>query len=1163
MGTSDNHILHAPVTGSEDGGKDGGATVDIVPKIERGQGLPDNTAPISGRHGPVVDGPDGPMCPIAARKARRRRRLKWHLSIWTVLLAVGAVLFAIMLSMSLTGRVVTLPDWLTRQVETVINQQTDKADLSLHRLEFGFSPKGIPRLRMVDVGIKDQTGLEVARLNAVEGGMHLGDVLRGEIKPAWLRLHGAQVTLRRRANGEFDLSFGAGGGATGDLATILDVIDSEFSSGKLSGLEDITTEALTITLEDARSGRLWQVTDGRLKVTHNDEAVDISVAFDVFNQTEELAETILGFRAFKGRTGATMTATFKNALAQDIAAQSPVMAFLSVVDAPISGALHTVINDAGGIEDLAGTLEFGEGAITPGEGVAPIRFDGGKVYMDYDPERERIDFAEISVLSDWGEAQIDGHAYLRGWDRGWPAELIGQLALSSARISPPDLFEGPVDLAGGQADFRLRLDPFELDLGALSVSYDDGMNPVTATGRGRAAVRNQSWDLALDLTAKKVTPEQVVTFWPIREKSLKSRTWTKENVHSGYLEDVSASVRVKPGQKPVVAVSSDFKDLKATVVRDMVPVEEASGRLYIENNQLIVAADKGVVRPEGHEAIDIAGTRFVVLDMKTKPAPARVDLNLRGAVPAALDVLSKPPFRIFKHSKTLGPDVVSGGRFALTGPIHLVLKRKLRPQEAEYDLNATLRDVVSDRLIPEEVLRLQSGELSARNDAIILTGQGRLGKAPLSTKWVMPLDPETGRGQASRVTGDLPLDQRLLDELQIELPKGTLSGRGTLSYEITLAPDRPPRLTARSDLRGVGLAISALGWSKPSASKGDLRLEAVLSKPAAIPSFEIKAPGFSAVGQMRFNAQKELEAAEFSEVSLGGWLEAPVTLVGRGKGVPPAISVRGGTLDMRKATLGGGKGGGSVQGAVPIDLQLDHLIVSNGIVLTGFAGDFTQHNGTTGTFKARVANGPAISGVVAPQAKGTAIRITSANAGGVMKAAGVFKSAVGGKMNLVLAPGGAKGNYDGEVKISDISVREAPAMAELLSAISVVGLLQQLGGQGIQFNEVEGRFRLDPEKVSVYRSSAVGPSMGISMDGYYHLGSSRMEMQGVVSPFYFVNSVGRVMARKGEGLVGFNYSLEGTPDQPNVNVNLLSLFTPGIFRDIFRRKPPPKPSQPN
>jgi hypothetical protein len=65
-----------------------------------------------------------------------------------------------------------------------------------------------------------------------------------------------------------------------------------------------------------------------------------------------------------------------------------------------------------------------------------------------------------------------------------------------------------------------------------------------------------------------------------------------------------------------------------------------------------------------------------------------------------------------------------------------------------------------------------------------------------------------------------------------------------------------------------------------------------------------------------------------------------------------------------------------------------------------------------------------------------------------------------------------------------------------------------------------------------------------------------MDFQGVLSPFYLLNGVGAILTRKGEGLIGFNYTLGGTSDAVRVGVNPLSALTPGMFREIFRRPPP-------
>ena len=87
----------------------------------------------------------------------------------------------------------------------------------------------------------------------------------------------------------------------------------------------------------------------------------------------------------------------------------------------------------------------------------------------------------------------------------------------------------------------------------------------------------------------------------------------------------------------------------------------------------------------------------------------------------------------------------------------------------------------------------------------------------------------------------------------------------------------------------------------------------------------------------------------------------------------------------------------------------------------------------------------------------------------------------------------------------------------------------------------------------------MGPGLGISLDGLYTLATKQMDFQGVISPLYLINSIGSIFTRRGEGLIGFNFNIGGTAAAPAVSVNPLSAFTPGMFREIFRRAPPKVP----
>jgi len=332
-----------------------------------------------------------------------------------------------------------------------------------------------------------------------------------------------------------------------------------------------------------------------------------------------------------------------------------------------------------------------------------------------------------------------------------------------------------------------------------------------------------------------------------------------------------------------------------------------------------------------------------------------------------------------------------------------------------------------------------------------------------------------------------------------------------------------------------------------------------LGETPQIDAISLETPGLSALGTITLTETGGLGQARFSRVRVGRWLDGPVTLIGRG-GAPPSILVSGGQVDLRAASFGGSNGTGGGGGGGPITLQLDRLIVSEGIAFSAFTGQFTSQGGFEGRFAARINGATPVTGTVINTPAGAAVRLLSEDAGGALASANILRNARGGRMDLTLNPTGREGVYDGRLQITRTRVVRTPALTDLLSAISIVGLLEQLNTGGISMSEVEAEFRLSPSRLTVLRSSGIGPSLGISLDGIYDLAGDRIDMQGVISPVYFLNGIGQIFSRRGEGVFGFNFRLTGAADAPQVRVNPLSILTPGMFREIFRR-PPPQPGQ--
>ncbi len=248
--------------------------------------------------------------------------------------------------------------------------------------------------------------------------------------------------------------------------------------------------------------------------------------------------------------------------------------------------------------------------------------------------------------------------------------------------------------------------------------------------------------------------------------------------------------------------------------------------------------------------------------------------------------------------------------------------------------------------------------------------------------------------------------------------------------------------------------------------------------------------------------------------------------------------------------------GGSGQGP-NIDVALDRLQVTDSVALTGLNGAFRTTGGLTGAFTAAVNGGAAISGQVSPSAGRSAVSLNSDDAGAVLRSAGVLTQARGGSMALQLDPVAGPGNYDVNLRIENTRIKDAPAMAALLNAISLVGLLDEMAGQGIFFAGIDSKMRITPTEIKILSGSAVGPSMGLSFDGTIDTVAGMLNLRGAISPIYLLNAVGSVLTRKGEGVFAFNYSLTGPLTKPAVSVNPLSGLAPLFLRNLLR---PPAPT---
>ena len=1077
------------------------------------------------------------------------------LGVLLLLMAAAAVALYLMLD-----RRVEMPEWVRNEVEQRLENTLGGLQIEFGDISVLVSQGWRPSVSLRDVTLSYPDGTSALQVADAQATLAMRPLLRGQVRPKTIALSGLFAILERSENGAVALRFGEGNAnfrQADSFSLLMEQWDQQLTLPILSALTQVETHALTLRLEDLRLGRGWTLDGGAVTLRRAQSDVEFDASFSVLSGRDYASTVEANYRSEIGDTAAEFALVITDVPSEDVAVQSAALGWLSVLRAPISGAVRGAVDGDGALMPLQAALQIGEGVIQPEEAAKPVPIRGAESFFTFDPGKEQLTFDSLSIDSGWGSGNMQGTASLVGVENGQLRELVGQLAFSDLNLNPRGFYDQSLELSGVNADFLLELNPFRLRLGQMLIERD-GMHILA---KGEARVGADGWDYDLNASSDRLTPELVKALWPTTTPP-KPRKWVQGNVLRGTIFDAEVGLRGRGGNKPFLSVDLNFRDAEVKYHRTLPNVVQAAGQLSIHGTRLVVTATEGLLLPPEGGPLDMSGTSFIIPDTSLPPGEGFGILRAAadGSATAALSLLNMPPLSLM--DKLDRPVDLADGQVAAKGTMTIPLRDGVKASEITYHYAGTLTDVSTDQLLPGHVLEGAALMLRGDQSFVEISGPGQLSGIPFDAAWRQEIRPDDP--QAGRVTGTMEISAQAVETLGIGLPSGTVFGRGKGQFEVTLPPGGAAPLVAfDSALAGVGLRLPDVAWSKREGAEGRLQLQARLGASPVVEDLQLQAPGLTARGRITTKADGGLERAEFSNVSLGGWLNGPVALEGRG-GAAPAVTVRGGRVDLRNLPFdshSSGGNGASGGGNVPISLTLDQLQVTDGFGLSNFQGRFSTRGGFNGDFSGRLNGKAPLAGVVVPQQAGLGVRLTAKDAGAVLRAAGIIENSFGGDFEMTMLPTAKPGEYTGELRVGRIRVKQGSAITALLNSISLVGLVNELSGQGIQFNSAEADFRLGPEYLTLSNMSAVGASIGLSMDGLYNLKTDALDMRGVLTPVYALNAIGSVLTRRGEGLFAFAFRLRGTGENPEVSVNPLSALAPGFLREVFRGEKPLKPGE--
>ena len=173
---------------------------------------------------------------------------------------------------------------------------------------------------------------------------------------------------------------------------------------------------------------------------------------------------------------------------------------------------------------------------------------------------------------------------------------------------------------------------------------------------------------------------------------------------SGEITNLHAGLRLSPDAAPQVGLTFDFDGAEVRALRGMAPVSDGQGYLDISHNRVSIALHEGhVTAPDGGR-LDLAGSLMRIHDTRQRFSPATLDLQIAGAIPSAMTLIAAEPFNLLDRFP-LDPASVAQGRVEIASTVDMVLQPRIMPEDLTFGVEASLRGVASDQLVPGRSLR--------------------------------------------------------------------------------------------------------------------------------------------------------------------------------------------------------------------------------------------------------------------------------------------------------------------------------------------------------------------------------------------------------------------------------------------------------------------------
>lgn len=590
-------------------------------------------------------------------------------------------------------------------------------------------------------------------------------------------------------------------------------------------------------------------------------------------------------------------------------------------------------------------------------------------------------------------------------------------------------------------------------------------------------------------------------------------------------------------------ISVQLEDIALTSGWSNMDVHGGSGTLSVHDGELTMV---GEFR---------AGTADVKLDLRTESDPELP----AGTTQYVMDGRMSLAAPIHRGAATVGGGVATFAARIRTRP----------DQRIEYALEADLAELAVDLGTTDAKRRGEPGQFHAAGDFFadgMGTAEVRFELPGLQAGGPIEI---SAAGISLDLTGTLAADH-LGGAAQYLEPGAVVAG----TFRLKPVAEGHTAVAMSLDFTPNRVVIPETGIVKVPGRPGGLRVGGEMhGQGMQLHTVAFELDPVRAEGEMRFDDDGEFRSASFGEVRIGERSRLAVQ-VRREPGTATHVTLFGDILDLQEirdlhepedaiatpvvesepqAT------GATLEEPIVVDAQLRRLLFAQDIWLEDVAGRVTARSSSdlNGALSG-LAFGELDASLEFRSMDGELEQVLKIdNAGEVLDALGYTSTISGGRIRISRGFTAADADANRRlVELLDVDVHNAPVFAQLLSFVSGVGLVEYIVAGNTAFSTIRMVVEEDGDLLRFTDGVAESASMGFIFVGDLNRTTGALEVHGYATPVRFLTRIlGEipilgflVEGDEGESTLGVGFVVTGTVDDPETNVQALSLLVPFLPR---------------